>query len=225
MTARYALAMAALLNDRWFTALCWAVLSVVGILSPLLLLFAWPVTGAACVFVVFATIRGLRSVAHQREPVRFPPHARRWLWVGLFGTIACAVGGAVSSIEPSMAFRSKSGTILYEHGLSIAIAPVLWSVILIVAARALRLPSPRRLAIVAATTMGSWPILLAIRALRVPVFDIDDQFVMLSPWAIYAYVVCVAGSTGSAIYLATMAKRLGTGAPLPLPLGASAINA
>ena len=124
-----------------------------------------------------------------------------------------------------MAFRSKSGSILYEYGLSIAIAPLLWSAILIVALRALRLPSPRRLAIVAATTMGAWPLLLAIRALRVPVFDIDDQFVMLSPWAIYVYAVCVAASTGSAIFLATVAKRIGIGAALPaLPPQASAIN-
>jgi hypothetical protein len=218
--------MAALLNNRWFVALCWAVLSVVGVVSPLFLLFAWPVTGAACVFVVFATVRGLRSVAHQREPVRFSLPVGRWLWVALFGMIACAVGGAVSSVAPSMAFRSKSGIVLYEYGLSIAVAPVLWSAMLIVAVRALRLPSPRRLAIVAATTMGSWPLLLGIRALRVPVFDIDDQFVMLSPWAIYAYAVCVAASTGSAIFLARMAKRIGIGAVLPaLPPPASAIHA
>lgn len=217
--------MAALLDERWLAVVFWAMISLFGISSPQLLLDAWPVTSVACIFVVLATVRGLRSVARQREPVRLSPPAGRWLRVALLGLIACAIGGAVSAVEPSMAFRSKSGKILYEYGLSTEIAPVLWSAILIVAARALRVPSPRRLAVVAATTMGSWPVLLVLRAILVPWFDLDDQFVMLSPWVVHAYAVCVAASAGSALYVATLARRLGTGAGLPaLPPPAVALR-
>jgi hypothetical protein len=92
-----------------------------------------PVTGAACVLVVFATVRGYAPSLTSESPWA---SLTRWLRVALLGTI---------------------------------------------------------------------------RALRAPVFDIDDQFATLSPWPIYAYSICVAVSAGNAIYLATMANRIGIG--------------
>ena len=133
--------------------------------------------------------------------------------IALGGMIACAIAGAVASIEPSMAFRSKSGVIQYTYGLSVVIAPALWALIAIAATRALRSPTPRRLVVVAIVMMAAMPLLLGIRMAREPWFDIDDQFVLLSPRAIHTYLACVAVATGIAIYLATMAHRIGVTPP------------
>jgi hypothetical protein len=141
--------------------------------------------------------------------------------IALAGTIVCAVAGAVAAIEPSMAFRSKSGVIKYTYGLSLVIAPALWAVMAaIAAAHALRSPTPRRLIVAAVSTIVAMPLLLGIRVARLPWFDIDSQFVLLSPWAIHTYLGCVAVAMGIAIYLATMARRIGV-PPSAIPRAAA----
>jgi drug/metabolite transporter (DMT)-like permease len=140
--------------------------------------------------------------------------------IALVGTIACSIAGAIAAIEPSMAFRSKHGVIQYTYGLSVVVAPVLWAVMAIVAARALRSPTPRRLAATGITTILAMPFLFGIHVLREPWFDIDNQFVVLSPWAIELYSGCLAVATGISIYLVTMAHRIGV-TPSAIPRAAA----
>jgi hypothetical protein len=83
----------------------------------------------------------------------------------------------------------------------------------IVAACALRSPTPRRLTVVAVATFLAMPFLFAIDVLREPWFDIDHQFVLLLPWAIQLYLECMIVATGIAIYLATTAQHIGVMPP------------
>jgi len=117
-----------------------------------------------------------------------PPHRPRQLAVALGAVIVASVVGTICSVVPSMAFRSKSGSILYEYGLSVLIAPALFGAIVIVAARALR-PSRKRLLVAAITILGASPFLFGIKLAREPWFDIDDQIVTLAPWAVHGFVI------------------------------------
>jgi hypothetical protein len=133
--------------------------------------------------------------------------------IALVGTIACSIAGALAAIEPSMAFRSKHGVIQYTYSLSLVVAPALWAVMAIVAMRALRSPTPRRVVSTGITTILAMPFVFGIHVLHKPWWDIDNQFVVLSPWAIQLDAGCMAVATGIAIYLVAMAHRIGVPPP------------
>ncbi len=169
----------------------------------------WLIPAAFVGVMLFRVLGDPRALAHCRERVPLSPLEALGVRGALVGIIGCAVAGAVASAFPSMAFRSKSGVIMYSYALSSYVGLVLWAVVLVVAVAAWRQPSPRRLAAVAVAAIGAWPVLLAIRAINEPWFDLDDQFVMLSSAAIGTYVLCMAVATGLALYLATAATRIG----------------
>jgi hypothetical protein len=131
------------------------------------------------------------------------------LAVVLGAAIVASVLGTICSVTPSMALRSSNGTIAYEYGLSVVIAPALFTAIIVVAARALR-PSRKRLLVAGSTILGAFPIVLGIRLVREPLLDLDDEVVKLAPWALHTFVACTAVLLAAAILLLVYADALGT---------------
>jgi hypothetical protein len=189
-------------------ALSWLAISVAAFQNPVLMLFGWPMTGLLLLWALLGNTNDLRAAMPLHEPLVLSPHLALILRMLLSAIVCCALVGVATSIVPSMAYRSQSGDILYKYGLSIIIAPLLWMTLLATSIRALRIPAPRRLAIVAIATLIAWPLLLGIRAAREPWLDLDDQFLVLSPNILHAYVAAAVLASGIAIALAFITARL-----------------
>ncbi len=191
-------------------ALSWLALSVAAFQTPLLMLFGWPATGLFLLWALLGSTADLRSALPLREPLVLSRRLTLTLRGFLAALAGCAVVGTVTSIIPSMAFRSESGTV-YTYGLSIIIAPLLWMTVFATSIRALRQPAPRRLAIAAIATLVAWPFLLGIRAAREPWIDLDNQFLVLAPQVLQTYVAAAVIASGVAIALAFATARLASG--------------
>jgi hypothetical protein len=187
--------------------LSWLAISIAAFQAPQLVLFAWPMTGLFLLWALLGSTANLRSAMPLREPLVVAPHRALALRLLLGALICCAIGGVVTSVVPSLQYRSPSG-VVYTYGMSIIVAPILWMTILATAVRALRIRSPRRLAIVAITALIAWPLLLGISAVSQPWFDIDDNYRVLSPNVISAYVVAAVLTGGAALALAFLTARI-----------------
>lgn len=179
----------------------WACVTAVSFVSPALLLFGWPVAGIAFAGVAIVALRALRRRPGGCEAVT--TSRSRSTTVLLCLVALAAILGTVSACVPSLGFRSKHGVLVLEYGLSQLAAPACFAVTFIVAVWTLAAPTLRRLSIIVAATLCTWPFLVAIRVLREPLFDIDDQHVVLMPWAVFGYVAAVAAISGAAIALLT----------------------
>jgi len=189
-------------------ALSWLALSVAAFANPLLMLFGWPLTGLMLMWALLGSTADLRAALPLREPLVISQRLTLTLRAFLAALAGCALVGTVTSIAPSMAYRSEDGTTVYTYGLSILVAPILWLTVFATSIRALRQPAPRRLAIAAIATLIAWPLLLGIRAAREPWIDLDNQFLVLAPHVIQAYVAAAVVASGVAIALAFATARL-----------------
>jgi hypothetical protein len=192
-------------------ALSWLAISVAAFENPLLMLFGWPVTGLLLLWALIGSTADLRAALPLRESLvlgRGRTLALRGLLAGLAG---CALVGTITSVIPSMAFRVEAGAPLHAYPLSILVVPILWMTVFAMAVRALRRPSPRHLAIAGIAMLGAWPLLLGVRAARQPWLDLDQQFVVLAPHVLQAYVAAAVLASGLAIALAFSTARLANG--------------
>jgi hypothetical protein len=197
-------------------ALSWLAISVAAFQNPLLMLFGWPVTGLLLLWALLGSATDLRAAMPLREPLVLGPRLAMTVRALLAVLVACAVVGVASSVIPSMSFRSSTG-IVYKYGLSIIVAPIFWLVVLATAVRALRLPAPRRLGIVAITTLIAWPLLLGVHAARQPWLDLDDQYEVLAPNVITAYVAAAVVASAVAIAIGFLTARIARGPVVVVP--------
>jgi hypothetical protein len=160
----------------------------------------------ACGLVLMGALNHLSALLRRREALDSASSRGLSAWLVLIAI--AALSGTVAACFPSMGFLSKSRILRYEYSLSVVIAPAAFAVIGILVVHALRSLSVRRVSIVAAATLLAWPFLVAIRVLREPWFDIDEQFVLLAPWAIYFYVVSLAVASVGALALLVTCHRL-----------------
>jgi hypothetical protein len=206
-------------------ALSWLAISFGAFQNPVLMVFAWPMTGIFLLWALLGSTADLRAAMPLREPLVIS----RRLTLTLRGFLAVLAGsavvGTVTSVIPSMAFRDESGATLYTYGLSIIIGPLLWMTVFATAVRALRHPAPRRLAISAIVTLIAWPLLLGIRAAREPWLDLDNQFLVLAPHVLSAYVAAAVVASGAAIALAFKTARLARGPVVVAPPRATILAA
>lgn len=195
----------------------WGVLSTVAVIAPVLLLVGWPLTVFAFLFATAGALEIQRALSHH-EPVR-----RKWGHTALLGgLVAASIVGAVASIIPSMAWHTKSGQLEREYAMSVIVAPALWATILIGALRAFAVNSPRRRVLAGVIAIGAWPILIAIRALREPFIDLDNQFAIIAPHVIELYVGAVSVVGGIGLVIAVTVPRANEQPPASQPARAVA---
>lgn len=203
--------------------LCWLGVSAAALIEPLLLIL-WPLSGPAFLLAVIGSVVALGPALSFREPLLIARRHAQTLRVLLALIACCAIAGAITAAVPSMAYRSEDGDVMYEYGISVRVAPVLWAAILGISISALATPSPRRLALVAMTGIVSWPLFLAIRVLREPILDLDDAHLVLAPWARQLYVVAVVIASGLAIAVAIAIARMVSKPVVQMPPKASALS-
>jgi hypothetical protein len=196
--------------------LSWLAISIAAFKNPFLMLFVWPMTGIMLMWALLGSSSDLRAAMPLREPLAIAPRRALALRILLGAIVCCAAVGVATSVVPSLEYRSSTG-VVYRYGLSIIVAPILWMTVLATAARALRIRSPRRLAIVAITALIAWPLLLGITAVNQPWFDIDNQYSVLSPHVIHAYVAAAVLTSGAAIALAFLTARIASGPVVVAP--------
>jgi hypothetical protein len=201
---------------RVLVTMCWLGIAVTAFVCPRLL-WMWPVTGLAFLVIVLGSVAELGPAFACKEP---PSHLRFHILISRAALVllaGCSIVGAITSAVPSMAYRSKGGDILYEYGLSILVAPTLWAAILGTSMSAIMVPSPRRLALASGAGLVGWPLFVAIRVLREPLFDLDNQFALLAPWIVQLYVVAASVASGLAVALTFGAARLAAEPVMDLP--------
>jgi hypothetical protein len=198
-------------------SLSWVALAVAALVSPVLVMLSWPVSIVLLLWASLGSTADLLAAFALREPIAMPPRYARALTVLLVALAACGIAGTVASLVPSMAWRSKSGDIVREYGISTVVAPALWTAILVTAMRALALRSPRRFATVAVFTIVAWPMFLGIGAVSEPWFDIDNQFMRLAPHVLDLYVASAIAASGIAIAVALITARLAAGPVITAP--------
>lgn len=136
----------------------------------------------------------VRAAVQRVEPTSLRSRSQATLLVAL---ICVSAIGVIASMAPSLGVRSKSGPI-GEYAISVMVAPVLWAGISIAAIRALAVTTPRRLAVAGIIALAACPILIGIRVFHEPVFDLDDEFVLVAPRVVQLYVACALVASGLA---------------------------
>jgi hypothetical protein len=197
-------------------ALCWLAISIAAFRSPVLMLFGWPMTGLMLLWALLGGGDNLHAAMPLREPLVLRPRLAMILRALLAMIVGSAVLGLAASIKPSMELHTANG-LVYRFGLSIIFAPLLWMIVLATAVRALRIPSPRRLALAAITTLIAWPFLLGIRAANEPWLDFDHRVRVLAPHVIQTYVAAAVAVSGAAIALAFITARVVAGSVVVVP--------
>lgn len=204
--------------------MCWLGIAVAAFVDPWLLLLAWPVTAPAFLVTVLGSVAELGPAFAFKEQLSHRRLHIQILRVVLVLLAGCSIAGAIASVVPSMAYRSRSGDILFEYGLSGLVAPTLWAAILGASISAIIVPSPRRLVLASGAGLVGWPLFLGIRVLREPLFDLDDQFLLLVPWIVQLYVVAALVASGLAIALAFVAARVAAEPVMQMPPKASVVS-
>jgi hypothetical protein len=194
---------------------CWAALTLAAVGCPLALFLAWPVTGMVFLAALASSFRGVQPVFDHGEPLRLGRGPARWLAAGILAILLAAVSGTVSSMVPSMAWVSRDGLTLHPYSISVTVAPGMFTAIALAAVLALRVRSPRRIAVLATVTVCTWPLLAMIRGMREPFFDLDGRERLLLPWAPHTYVASIAVASASAIGLMWAVNRLAAHLPVP----------
>lgn len=129
---------------RVLIAVCWLWITGTALVEPRRLLLPWWVTALAFLVIGLGCAAELGTAfacKEQRSHTRLRIQVLRVALVLLAG---CSIAGALTSTAPSMAFRSDSGDVLFEYGLSGVVAPTLWAGILVTSISAIMAPSPRR---------------------------------------------------------------------------------
>lgn len=194
---------------RWLAFSCWFSVTLVSFVSPWLLLLVGLPAGIAYLLMILG-LAGLRPLLSRRDPI-----VSRWMSVVLLAIVLGSVLGVIAARTPSLGWLPKSGDKPHEYALSLVVAPAAFATIGILALRALLAPSLRRIAMVGVATFVCWPLLIAIRLFREPVMDIDEQFVLVAPWAVYAYVAAASITSLGAIVLMSQTNQLAALPVLP----------
>ena len=208
---------------RVLVTVCW--LEIAGMaFVPDLRFFGGRVTALAFLVTVLGSVADLRTAFAFKEQL-----SHRRLHIQISKTVlvllaACSIAGGITSIVPSMAYRSRSGDILYEYCVSSLVAPTLWGVILGTSISAIIVPSPRRLALASGASLVGWPLFLVIRLFCEPLIDFDDRFLLLVPWIVQLYVVAAFVASGLAIALAFGAARLAAEPVMQMPPKAAVVS-
>lgn len=199
----------------WFVIAWWVGATLASFLAPALLLLGALPGAIAYLVVALGTLDEVRSFLARRDPVVSP--SSRWVSVVLVTISLASVLGAVAAREPSLGYLVSPHVVEDEYALSLVIAPVAFAVIGFVAVRALLAPSLRRIAMVIMVTFVCWPILIATRALSEPLIEFDHgrEFVVVTPWALYAYAAAAGITSLAAIALMRRANQLAALPTLP----------
>lgn len=194
---------------------CWFCATLASFMAPTLLLLAALPGAIAYLVVALGALDELRSLMARRDPVVAP--CSWWVSSVLLVIPVASVVGAVAAREPCMGYVVRPGVVEHARALSLVIAPAAFAVIGLVAVRALLAPSLRRIAMVVMATFVCWPVLIATRAMSEPLIDFDPEreFLVVAPWAIYAYAAAAGITSLAAIALMRRANQLATLPVLP----------
>jgi hypothetical protein len=189
---------------RWSLIVLWVLVALM-LYEPAIALFGWPLLLLAFAGGVIWTAQDFVALRHQTERIR-TGHVSIAIELVTLGAIAgaCVVFAGMTSIH-------NAGR---DYALSHGFVPALMGLVLVIVLRALRRPTPRRIAVVSLVALGVVPILATIQILNVTTFGFDG-FRVTSPMALAAYSVCtlVIGALG--IHLGVVARRHGYGDDIP----------
>ncbi len=189
---------------RWSLIVLWVLVALM-LYEPAVALFGWPLLLLAFAGGVIWTAQDFVALRHQTEPIR-----SRHILVAIELVLVGLVAGACVVFAGMTSIHNAGQSYALSHGF----VPTLMSLLLVIVLRAVRLPTPRRIAVVSLIALGVVPILATIQILNVTTFGFDG-FRILSPFALAAYSVCtlVIGALG--IHLGIVARRHGYGDDIP----------
>lgn len=189
---------------RWSLVVLWALVALM-LYEPAVALFGWPLLLLAFAGGVIWTAQDFVALRHQTEMIR-TGHIRIAIELVLLGVIAgaCVVFAGMHTIR-------NDG---HPYALSNVFVPSLMALLLVMVLRALRAPTPRRVAVVSLVALGVVPILATIQILGVTNFGFGD-FHVVSPMIITAYSLCTLAIGAFGIHLGIVARRHGYGDDIP----------
>jgi hypothetical protein len=189
---------------RWSLVVLWALVALM-LYEPAVALFGWPLLLLAFAGGVIWTAQDFLALRHQTERIR-SSHVAIAIELVALGAIAgaCVVFATVTTIR-------NDG---HDHALSQGFVPALMALLLVMVLRALRVPTPRRIAVVSLVALGVVPILATIQILGVTNFGFGE-FRVLSPMIITAYSLCTLAIGALGIHLGVVARRHGYGDDIP----------
>lgn len=189
---------------RWSLIVLWVLVALM-LYEPAVALFGWPLLLLAFAGGVIWTAQDFVSLRHQTEMIRTGQIALA-IELVLLGLAAgaCVVFASTTSIR-------NAG---HDYALSKGVAPSLMALLLVMVLRALRSPTPRRIAVVSLVALGVVPILATIQILGVTNFGFSE-FRVLSPLVMTAYSVCTLAIGALGIHLGIVARKHGYGDDIP----------
>jgi hypothetical protein len=187
---------------RWSLVVLWLLVAVM-LYQPAVALFCWPLLLLAFTGGVVWTAQDFAALRHQIEPIRTGTAAIKTELVVL-GVIAgaCVVLAEVTSVE-------VDGR---PYALSKGFVPVVMALLVVTVLRAIRKPSPPRIAIVSLIALGAVPIFAGVKITSVISFG---PLHVLSPMVITAFSLCTLAIGAIGIHLGIVARREGYGDDIP----------
>lgn len=189
---------------RWSLMVLWALVALM-LYEPAVALFGWPLLLLAFAGGVIWTAQDFVALRHQTEPIR-SGHARLAVELVVLGAVAgaCVIFATATSIH-------NAG---HDGALSQGFVPALMALLLVIVLRALRAPTPRRIAVVSLVALGVVPILATIQILGVTNFGFGELYIQ-SPMIITAYSLSTLAIGAFGIHLGIVARRHGYGDDIP----------
>lgn len=189
---------------RWSLVVLWVLVALM-LYEPAIALFGWPLLLLAFAGGVIWTAQDFVALRHQTETIR-TGHATLAIELVMLG----ATAGACVVCAGMPTLRTNGHDFALSHGF----APSLMGLLLVMVLRALRSPTPRRIAVVSLIALGAVPILATIQILGVTNFGVGD-FHITSPMIVTAYSLCTLAIGALGIHLGVVARRHGYGDDIP----------
>lgn len=188
----------------------WSLVVLLGLVAlmlyePALVFVGWPVLLLAFAGGVIWTMQDFVALRHQTEAIRAGRTA-----IAIELVLIGATAGACVVVAGMTSIRNDGQDLALSRGF----VPSLLALLLVMALRALRTPTPRRIAIVSLVALGVVPILATIQIRSLTTFGFDE-FRVLSPWTITAYSLCTLAIGAFGIHLGIVARRHGYGDDIP----------
>jgi hypothetical protein len=189
---------------RWSLIVLWILVALM-LYEPAVALFGWPLLLLAFAGGVIWTAQDFVALRHQTETIR-TGHIAVAIELVLLGASAgaCVLFATLPSLR----------THVHDYALSNGFAPSLMAVLCVMVLRALRSPTPRRIAVVSLVALGAVPILATIQILGVTNFGFEEIRV-ISRMNLTAYSACTLAIGALGIHLGIVARRHGYGDDIP----------
>lgn len=189
---------------RWSLIVLWALVALM-LYEPAVAIFGWPFLLLSFAAGVMWTAQDFVALRHQTERVR---EGTRALSIEL--VVLAALAAACVVCAGATTLRTDG----HSHALSQGLVPAMMAALLVVVLRALRAPTPRRIAVVSLIALGAVPILATIQILGTTNFGYVE-FRILSPMTLTGYALSVLAIGGVGIHLGIVARRHGYGDDIP----------